>query len=110
MTLLKGMDDKEKMTHNDGGTRSSSWTSPSEWGKFLKDIGIPGSIAIFLVYQGATEIPKIIRTMEQAVSEARQNREILNAHVQQTEKLIRVLQWTCWNAAKDENSRRSCFD
>lgn len=101
------LNDREQMANGGDGR---SWTSPSEWGRFLKDIGIPGSIAIFLVYQGATEIPKLIRTMEMAVAEARQNREILNTHVQQTERLIRVLQLTCWNASKDENARRACFE
>jgi hypothetical protein len=85
-------------------------TALKAWANAIGIVGIPGSIAIFLVYIGATEIPKLVRTGELAVAEIRQTRDLLREHIEQTNMLIRVTQRTCSNSAKDENARQNCFD
>ena len=93
--------------HSNGGR---DWTSLRAWSQAIGIIGIPGAIAIFLVYIGATEIPKIARVQAQLLVELQQNRDRLTDQQESIEALMRVVQRACFNAAKDENGQQRCFD
>jgi hypothetical protein len=86
------------------------WTSLRAWAQAIGLIGIPGTIALYVVYIGATEIPKISQKLEVLVTETRQNRELIREHTQQMLVLTNIQRRTCSNAAKDEYARQRCFD
>ncbi len=95
----------------DGNGNRGDWTSLKAWANAIGIVGIPGAIAVFVVYMGATELPKLVKATEQAVVETRAMREVLEEQRDVLERLIRMTQRTCNNAAgKDENARQRCFD
>lgn len=101
------------MTDKDGWTNSGGIPG---WAKAVAAIGIPGVIALALVWTIGREIPNIIRT-------AQKNHDIMveirNAQVegarmlreqnQQSEQLYLLMQQVCANGAKNEDSQRACF-
>ncbi len=90
------------------GDQKSNWKSPKEIAASIKEIGIPGAIAIFMVYMLATEIPKIARGLDRLVVEVQLNREQVDKHIEQMAEVVRVSRQGCRNAAKDDYARRSC--
>ncbi len=94
------------MANGDG----RDWTSLKAWANAVGVVGIPGAIAFFLVYMGATYIPKMVSNMDVINVELQHSREVLREHIAQTDRLIRIIQRTCSNAAKDETARQRCFD
>ena len=96
--------DRRELNGNGG------WTSLKAWANAIGVVGIPGAIAIYGVYIAATYVPSIVRNGELAIIEIRQNRDVLREHIVQTDKLIRVVRQTCYNAAKDANAQRACYD
>jgi hypothetical protein len=90
------------------GSDRSNWKSPKELSEAVKTIGIPGAIAIFVVYIGATEIPKMSRALDRLVNEVQLNREQVDRHIEQMDLVVRIARQGCRNAAKDEDARRFC--
>ena len=91
-------------------TNGRDWTSLRSWSQAIGIIGIPGAIAIFLVYVGATEIPKIARQQEQLQTAVNDNRARLAELNVIADDLMRHLQRICSNTAKDDDARQRCFD
>ena len=91
-------------------TNGRDWTSLKAWASAIGVIGIPGTIAVFLVYIGATEIPKITRATDLAVVEIRANQRIMNEHTMQLDRILRMAQRICANTAKTDEQRERCFD
>jgi hypothetical protein len=94
----------------DSGAAAGDWTSLKAWSQAIGLVGIPGTIAIFLVYVGATRVPDIERKLNEVIIKSDQiihNQEDIKAL---QEILIRVTQRACSNAANDENARQRCFD
>lgn len=90
------------------GQSNGGTTLLKAWASAIGIVGIPGAIAIFLVYVGASEIPKLTRGVEQAINESRQTRAILEHQIQQTQRLIEIAQRTCASVsvlAKTEEAR-----
>lgn len=81
------------------GPPMTNGTMLKQWANAIGVVGIPGAIAIFLVYVGATEIPKLSRGAEQAIAEARQTRALIEQQIEQTRQLIVITQRTCASAA-----------
>lgn len=109
----RGPDRRHGSRRNGDRRRDDSnggWTSLKAWANAVGIVGIPGAIAIFLVYMGATEIPRMIRIVESVHAQTLQNRDLIREQMEQTDMLVRVVQRTCSNAAKDESSRQRCFD
>lgn len=85
------------------------------WVRAAAIVGIPGVIAFFLVWVGASDIPKISRTVEQnqikidyllKVIEERERTH--NAH---DEHLLRLMQQMCVHQAKQNQVEiRECFE
>jgi hypothetical protein len=83
--------------------------SISAWARAIAMVGIPGVIAIFLVYVGATEIPRIRMMVEENRKYTEFNRELLREHVAQNDELVRIVRWICVGVSKDDHDRRQCF-
>ena len=87
------------------------------WASAIGVVGIPGAIAVFLVYVGATEIPKLARGVEQSLVEARQTRELMEEQLEISKTLLQVTRWTCASAASlaktpeaQQMTRDKCYD
>lgn len=92
------------------GNGNGGWTSLKAWSSAIGLVGIPGTIAIFLVYVGANRVPQIERQIEVLIvkqEEIIRNQEQLLVTLNE---MIRVTQRACSNAARDENARQRCFD
>lgn len=80
------------------------------WVRAVAIIGIPGMLAIYLVYIGAQELPSIRRAAEQSEKEVLRNREVISSLATQVEALGRQVQRICYNTAKTDAERDRCFD
>lgn len=89
---------------------SKDWTSLRAWASAIGVIGIPGAIAIFLVYMGATEIPRLSLATQKAATEIQVNQKLILDQTQKIDRLIRIAQRICSNAARNEEQRDRCFD
>lgn len=92
------------------GIGNGDWTSLKAWANAIGIIGIPGAIAIYLVYIGATEMPKLVVNSSQAIVEIQKTRDTLRDHIVQTDILIRAIERTCVGVAKDSDARARCLD
>lgn len=90
------------------GNGRAHWRSPKDVVVAIKEVGIPGAIAIFLVYMGATEIPKIARGLERVIIEIHATQTLIREHIVKQTELERITRQACRNAARDENARRYC--
>lgn len=96
---------------NGNGKGGGDWTALRAWADAIARVGIPGAIALFVVYLGATQLPKLVIAVETAIVEVRLTRDLLREHMLQTERQTRILQQTCWNAAHgDIVSQRKCYE
>lgn len=93
------------------GERNGSWAEQlPPWGRAIAVVGIPGVIAIFLVWTVASDLPSIARNVETVRIEVLANREMLKQQNIRTEATFRLLQRICSNTAKDQYERQRCFD
>ena len=92
------------------GDAGRDWTSLKAWSQAVGFIGIPGTIAIFLVYVGATEVPRIARQQELLLQEIGKTQSKLDELISLTRTSIRIAQSSCLNSARDDNARQRCFD
>ncbi|HET9024819.1 MAG TPA: hypothetical protein VFN64_09620 [Burkholderiaceae bacterium] len=90
--------------------QESEWTSLKAWSQAIGIVGIPGTIAIFLVYVGATQVPALVQNQQQLLVEVRQNRERIAELQQAVNTLTRVAQRACAAAARDEAARQRCYE
>lgn len=95
----------------DADARSEDLSSGMPWWvRAVAIIGIPGMLAIYLVYIGAQELPSIRRAAEQSEKEVLRNREVISSLATQVEALGRQVQRICYNTAKTDAERDRCFD
>ena len=80
------------------------------WVRAAAIVGIPGVIAFFLVWVGANDIPRMVRTLETLRLEVLYNRKLMEAQAVQSERAYRLQQRICANAARDNIERARCFD
>ncbi len=73
-------------------------------------VGIPGAIAIILVWIMASEIPKITRQTETNHAAILINRENISRLAAQTEEQLRLMRWICAGVQKNDADRRNCFE
>jgi len=95
---------------NGNGRELRDWTSLRAWSQAIGIIGIPGAIAIFLVYIGATEIPRMTRQQELLLQEIKTTQSKIDELSALMRVSIRIAQSTCLNSARDDNARQRCFD
>jgi hypothetical protein len=84
------------------------------WARVLAVIGVPGLIAVFLVWQGAAELPRIARAQEGIQRQLDQLQiEVTRHHADTQDQLrleLRLLLRVCVNTAATETDRQKCFD
>lgn|SRR5678816_989976 len=80
------------------------------WVKAIAVVGIPGAIALFLVYQVASQLPKIEERQASIEKQLEQQREAIKAETVRMEQVYRQLQRICSNTAKTDDDRQRCFD
>src|SRR5262245_6820366 len=80
------------------------------WAKGIAVIGIPGAIALFLVWVGSQSLPKLEAELTAMRLESEKNRLVVQQQVTQTEQVYRILQRICSSLAKSDEERGRCFD
>lgn len=80
------------------------------WSRVVAMVGIPGAIAIFLVWTGASVLPKMHAEMQATRIENERARLMYEEKSQQIERTFRLLQRICSSVAKSEDERQRCFD
>jgi hypothetical protein len=80
------------------------------WARFVWRIGIPGAIALFLVWQGASQLPQLVRQYEALRAQVAQIADVQSQHQRDSEATFRMLQRICSNTAKTDEERNRCFD
>src|SRR5262245_58534823 len=81
-----------------------------QWAKVISIVGIPGGIALFLVWIGAQSIPEIKTELVAYRMEAERARQAIQQQTQQSEQIYRMLQRICAEVAKTDEGRARCFD
>ncbi len=96
---------RRKSEEEDGVFDAVPWT----WTKTITTFGISGTIALFLVYQGANRLPKLEENQVriQNMLEAARSREQIRD--EKLDQMLRTLQGICINGAKSDDDRRRCF-
>lgn len=90
---------------------SDPWlTGVPSWVKAIAAIGIPGVIALFLVWQGAKQLPKIEERQVAIEKSMIQTQEAIRQQAARMDQMYRMLQRICSNTAKSEDDRQRCFD
>lgn len=100
---------EERRRYTENGGNGGNGFLPF-WVRAIAVVGIPGSIAIFLVWVGAQELPRINQQTRSALEETIRNRDLLREHVAQSESMYRMLQRICSNTARNDSERQKCFD
>jgi hypothetical protein len=85
-------------------------SSVAVWSRAIALVGIPGVIALFLVWLGGTELPKLIRQTEINYQEQIKTRELLREHIAQSEEELRLMRWICAGVQQNDEARRNCFE
>src|SRR5262245_33413950 len=80
------------------------------WTKALAVVGIPGAIALFVVWVGSQSLPKLEAELIAMRLEAERNRLAVQQQVTQGEQMYRLMQRICANGAKSDDERGRCFD
>jgi len=81
-----------------------------QWARVIALVGIPGAIALFLVWVGSQSLPKLEGELIATRMEAEKNRLVVQQQVTQGEQIYRMLQRICSNLAKSDEERGRCFD
>lgn len=80
------------------------------WVRAVAIIGVPSAIALFLVWMGATEIPRIRQIAEANRVNDEQILRNQAAILSSEEQLLRVTQRVCSQTARTDDERTRCFD
>ena len=88
-----------------------------KWVRAVAVVGLPGVIALILIWVSGREIPNIIRMAEANHALMLQIREgqvegmrMLREQQDMNEALYRLMQRICANAAKNDDDQQRCFD
>jgi hypothetical protein len=80
------------------------------WVRGLAVVGIPGGIALFLVWIGASYIPQIATELSAFRLEAERSRLAVERQINQNDQSYRMLQRICAEVAKTDEGRSRCFE
>lgn len=105
-----GYEGRDRRTNGDDRRHDGWIAGVPVWARAVAVVGIPGTIAIFLVWVGANEIPKISRQVQMNHDAIMRTQELIQQHSEQTAAMFRMLQRICSNTAKNEVERDRCFD
>ena len=88
----------------------NGWTSLKAWSQAIGLVGIPGAIALFLVYDGSTRRAELERQFQTIMIKQEETLQNQRALLIKMDNMIRVSVRACSNAARDEEARARCFD
>jgi hypothetical protein len=95
----------------EGGGGGGEWmVGVPSWVKAVAVVGIPGVIALFLVYQVASQLPKIEERQAAIEKSLDDQRESARQQSAKMDQMFRTLQRICSNTAKTADDRQRCFD
>jgi hypothetical protein len=80
------------------------------WLQAIKTLGTTGAIAVFLVWVGSNEVPKISRNTEVTLAAIARLEVLYQAQKEQLEANHRMLQRICSLLSKTDNERAQCFE
>jgi hypothetical protein len=80
------------------------------WARVIALVGIPGAIALFLVYMGAQTLPSIQTELQTLRIAYEKTQDTQREMVAKQLEIIRLLQRVCTNTAKTDQERAKCFD
>ncbi len=80
------------------------------WLRAATIIGIPGVIALYLVWVGASILPSMARDMDAIRATVAGNQKSLNASEITRDAQYRLLQRICSRVSKTDEERAGCFD
>lgn len=91
--------------------QSQSWMEAiPPWARFITIVGIPGAIALFLVWMMAKDVPQATRQLEAIITEQKYTRDRDAERAVKQDQMFRLLQRICTNTAKSDTERQRCFD
>ena len=93
-----------------GGESDGPFAGLPQWARVIALVGIPGAIALFLVWVGSQSLPKLEAELTAMRLESEKNRLVVQQQVTQTEQVYRILQRICSSLAKSDEERGRCFD
>lgn len=109
----KGDQDDDEPTHYRGPerrTQDNPFAGLPQWARIVAMVGIPGAIALFLVWVGSQSLPKISEELVAYRMEAERSRQAIQEQTNQGEQVYRLLQRICAEVAKTDEGRSRCFD
>ena len=72
-------------------------------------VGVPGTIALFLVWMMSSTLPKIAQDVLLNRIATERAQQLQQDALQKQEELLRMMQRICVNVAKDDEGRQRCF-
>jgi hypothetical protein len=104
-------EDAPEVRWEGGGGGPGEWmVGVPSWVKAVAVVGIPGVIALFLVYQVASQLPKIEERQAAIEKSLDDEREAVKAQSAKMDQMFRTLQRICSNTAKTGEDGQRCFD
>lgn len=100
----------ELSRRRDGNGNGNGLGGLPPWARAAAIVGIPGTIAMFLVWMGASEVPRISARVEQNQATLVTMIEVQREQERRTEEIVRILQRLCSNTARTADDRQRCFD
>jgi hypothetical protein len=80
------------------------------WARVVALVGIPGAIALFLVYMGAQTLPSIQRELQTLRFAYEKSQDLQREMIARQTEIIRLMQRVCSNTARNDQERARCFD
>ena len=80
------------------------------WARAVAIIGIPGAIALWLVWVGSNTIPAIERELIVVHEQLTQTQQLLQENLRTQQDLYRLEQKICANGAHTAEERGRCFE
>ena len=91
------------------GDRDHFLTGIPSWARAIAIIGIPGAIALWLVWIGGNTLPALQREIIVMNGQIAHTNELLNQSKADSQELYRLMQRVCAAASRSEDVRNSCF-
>jgi hypothetical protein len=95
---------------NGNGNGHNPFAGLPLWARVVAMVGIPGTIAFFLVWTGANVVPKLQAEMQAMRLESERARLMYEERSARLDQTFRLLQRICSSVAKSEDERQRCFD
>ena len=94
---------------DDNGFARTVFSLP-QWVKAIAVIGVPGAIALYLVWMGGQILPRVQQEIILNREESNKTQDMLREHLTQQSENYRLLMRICANTAKTPLERGQCFD